>query len=276
MAGEKEEGGSFQVSAEEAAKAKASGEYGTPEDKKVESDDDGKKADDDDDGKSIISDEDPGETDDDKGTDDDDADDKSDDKSDDDDDKESTPEEKFAESQLKWTKEFVDTGELSEETRKEIGKSVFAPGVPQEVVDGYLKGYTEGHTAIGAQALASAHEVAGGKEEYTAMANWASTNLSEGEIAAFDADVSGEDIGKRDTAIQGLHARMTLANGLEPNLEPDLSHDGGRGAGEPIIGSRQELAKIQATAAYKSDPAVRAKVERQLRQSRATGKYRTS
>jgi hypothetical protein len=52
-----------------------------------------------------------------------------------------------------------------------------------------------------------------------------------------------------------------------------LSHDGGTAQGEPIIASRRELAKIQATEEYKRDPAVRAKVMRQLQYSMATGKY---
>jgi hypothetical protein len=66
---------------------------------------------------------------------------------------------------------------------------------------------------------------------------------------------------------------MQQALGKEPDFEPNLAHDGGRAGGEPIIASRQELAKIQATDEYKKDPAVRAKVSRQLRQSLATGKY---
>ena len=78
--------------------------------------------------------------------------------------------------------------------------------------------------------------------------------------------------GGREKAAE-LHAQMQQAIGSETDFEPNLAHDGGRAQGEPIIGSRQELAKIQATEAYKKDPAVRAKVGRQLKQSMATGKY---
>lgn len=284
MAGEEGlEGGGFQVDPDAAAKAKASGEYGTPEDDKTRLDD-GKKAADDAKKKAVIPDEDPDNPDDDKSKEEPDEDaDKSkddvDDKGDDDDkskDDKPKPDEQFEQSQLKWTKEFMDTGELSPETRKEIGEAVFAKGVPQDVIDGYLDGYTSGTTALGAQALASAHEVVGGQEEYTKMAQWASANLSKEEIATFDTDVSGTDFARRDSAIKGLHARMSQAVGLDPDQEPNLAHDGGRGAGEPIIESRQQLAVIMASKEYQRDQAVRDKVERQLRQSKATGKYRTS
>jgi len=227
---------------------------------------------------SIISDTDP----DDKADateDSDDTDDSDDDKSEDDDeekDERSDEQKAFDEGQVKWTKEFTDTGELSADTRKEISESVFKDGVPQEIKDGYIDGYVKGNIAMGAQEIAAAYAVVGGQEEYAKMSAWVAKNLSEEETATVNADVLGSDIARRDAALQGLHARMQQDVGHQPDDEPNLSHDGGPGGGEPIISSRQELAKIMGTEAYKTDPAVRAKVERQLRQSRATGKYTTS
>jgi hypothetical protein len=105
------------------------------------------------------------------------------------------------------------------------------------------------------------------------MLEWASETLSDEESEAFDNAVLGTDKIVRHTAIKGLHAQMQQALGSEPNFEPNLAHGGGKASGEPIIGSRQELAAIQSTAEYKKDPAVRQRVANQLRQSMATGKY---
>ncbi len=165
---------------------------------------------------------------------------------------------------------------MSEETREEISSTVFAEGVPKEVKQQYLDTYEAGMKALGDAATASAFEIVGGADAYQAMTAWAKNSLTEQEIEAFDADALGSDVVRRDSAIRGLHARMQQAAGAEPDNEPNLAHDGGRGKGEPIIGSRQELSKIQGTVRYKTDPAYRDLVERQLRQSRKTGRYRTS
>jgi hypothetical protein len=105
------------------------------------------------------------------------------------------------------------------------------------------------------------------------MATWAQETLPSEEQDAFDKEVTSGDLVRRDTAIKGLHARMQQDLGNETDFEPNLAHGAGRAQGEPIIGSRQELVKIQRSEEYKKDPAVRAKVARQLEQSMNTGKY---
>ena len=272
---------SFQVDPDAAAAAKASGDYNQGEDGAKDS-----EPKDGEDDKPIISDDDPGKSDDpDAKSDDTDDDAKDDDKTDDkdkdkdkdkdDDTPEPSAEEKeFNTAAESWTQEFMEKGELSEETREAVVKQIFAPGVPKAQQEQYLATFEAGLKAMGEAATRSAFDIVGGQEAYESMKAWAASNLSEAEIAAFDADALGTDMGRRDTAIRGLHARAQQASGSEPDFEPNLAHDGGRGAGEPIIGSRQELARIQATEEYRTDPAVRAKVERQLRQSMATGKYK--
>lgn len=266
---------SFQVDPDAAAAAKESGDYNQGEDGKSDAKPEDGKADDD---KSIISDDDPGDpdakSDDDKSDNDAEGDDaKDDDKSDDDDPKPADEDKKFNEAAESWTQEFMEKGELSEETRKAVIEQVFAPGVPKATQEQFLATFEAGLKSLGDTATRDAHDIVGGTEAYESMIVWAKANLSEEEVTAFDSDALGTDKGRRDTAIRGLHARHQQASGSEPDFEPDLTHDGGRGKGEPIIGSRQELSKIQGTAEYKKDPAVRAKVERQLRQSMATGKY---
>ncbi len=263
-----------QVDADEAEKMKASGDYKTGEEKVTPTDDDKKVEEGD---ESWLSDEDPdGDADKSKSDDDKSDDDKSDDddKSEDDKVKEDLVE-KFGEQSTKWTEEFMEKGELSTETREEIGKAVFAPGVPQEQKDAYIDSYVQNASAAGQLANLAAYEIVGGAENYANMVKWGQKNLTEAQIEAFDGDITGSDTSRRDTAIQGLYARMQQDAGFEPDNEQSLAHDGGRGKGEPIIGSRQELAKIQGTERYKKDPAYQDLVERQLRQSMATGQYRS-
>ena len=261
-----------QVDADEAEEMKRTGDYKTGEDKEAPADDAEKKSEDGKGDESWLSDEDPDKpsTDADKSDSDDTSD---DDKSEDDKTKDDLVEQ-FGEQATKWTEEFMEKGELSDETREAIGKAVFAPGVPQEQIDAYIDSYTQNAAAAGQLASLAAYDVVGGAENYANMIKWGKQNLSEEQIEAFDGDITGSDISRRDTAIQGLYARMQQDVGFEPDTEKSLAHDGGRGKGEPIIGSRVELAKIQGTERYKKDPAYRDLVERQLRQSMATGQYR--
>jgi hypothetical protein len=172
-----------------------------------------------------------------------------------------------------WTNEFMENGALSEETAATAMDTLFNSNIPAEAKAQLMETYQAGAIALSQAAQVSAHELVGGKETYVQMSTWAQETLPEAEQDAFDAEVTSGDLTRRDTAIKGLHARMQQALGSEPNFEPNLAHDGGRAAGEPIIGSRQELVKIYRTEEYKKDPAVRARVARQLEQSMNTGKY---
>jgi hypothetical protein len=184
-----------------------------------------------------------------------------------------TPEAKFDADYQGWTNEFLRDGALSDETRLDVIEKVFHEGVPTELKEQFIQAYEAGLVSIQSVAVNEAFNLVGGEESYKQMIGWAQDNLSEAEIVAYDADALGDDLVKRDSVIKGLHARMQQATGSDPDFEPDLAHSAGRAGGEPIIGSRQELARIQSTTEYAKDPAVRAKVARQLKQSIATGKY---
>ena len=173
-----------------------------------------------------------------------------------------------------WTAEYLKDGDLSDESRAAVKAALFAPNVPQEIVDQYIDTYIEGNSASMNAVQTEAFDLVGGKQSYGEMCKWAAEGgLTEAERAAFDADATGADAARRDTAIRGLHARYLQASGSQPDHEPDLTHKGGRAPGEPIIGSRQELVRIMRTDEYKRDRAVRERVERQLDQSMKTGKY---
>lgn len=256
---------SFQVDADAAAAAKASGDYTPDGDKR-----DGEIVEPtlDDDGNPIVPDADPdSEEEETTETDEDESEDGDEDETEDED------SDSFEARMNGWTAEFMEHGELKPETVEEVASTIFQDGVPKEIRDEYINAYVAGMHAIREQTQADAYNLVGGEDRYMSMLQWGVENLTKAEVEIFDAAVTGGDTDSRNSAIKGLFARFQQARGSEPDFEPDLTHDGGSVEGEPIIRSRRELAKIQATEEYKKDPAVRAKVMRQLQYSLATGKY---
>lgn len=173
-----------------------------------------------------------------------------------------------------WTTEFIEKGDLTEETAKSVMDTIFKDEVPPEIRAVLLDAFKEGITSTTQVSTLKGWDMVGGQEQYVAMATWAKANLSPEEIAAFDAAATGADVGLATTAIKGLHARYQQARGV--TNEPDLAHSATKAPAEPIIGSRQELARLVGTKEYQTDPALRARVDRQLDQSMKSGKYTTS
>lgn len=186
---------------------------------------------------------------------------------------EATPPADFESMFQGWSNELSEAGDLSEETRNEVIKNVFAENIPDEFKQQFIEIYTAGQEALQSAAATEAHSLVGGEDSYQEMLKWGLANLDPTEVEVFDDSVLGTDRVKRDAAIKGLYARYQQAKGSTSDFEPDLSHDGGRASGEPIIGSRQELVRIMRTPEYDKDRALREKVARQLQQSMATGKY---
>ena len=80
--------------------------------------------------------------------------------------------------------EFAETGELSEQTYKDLQDK----GIPKDMVDAYV----EGQQARATQYSNEIFSYAGGEESYKGMTEWAADNLSDSEIDAFnDAITSG-------------------------------------------------------------------------------------
>jgi hypothetical protein len=261
------EDGKFIVDADAAAAAKVDGDY--THDGTGVKEEEGKEGDK---PESLISDEDPG--------DDEDGDESDKDSDDGDEDGEEEEEEEGNEKPTEfethfsgWTDEFMADGQLSDDTRKEVLETVFSDKVPESMRQDFIAAYEAGLTSIRADTTRSVFDLVGGQDNYQNMLQWGVENLSPEETEVFDKATLGTDPGVRTAAVKGLYAQMQQAKGVEPDFTPDLSHGGNRSGGEPIIASRQELAKIQATDEYKKDPALRAKVARQLKQSMDTGKY---
>jgi hypothetical protein len=156
------------------------------------------------------------------------------------------------EAQAAAAQEFAEKGQLSEETYK----SLESAGFSKDVVDSYIAG----QVALAAQRDAQGFELAGGQEQYTAMAQWAAANMSADELKAFNDSVTGTPAQMKQ-AILGLKAQYEGAAGKDPKL---VQGAGGNGGTNGAFGSRAEVTAAMRDARYKTDPAYRAEVERRI------------
>lgn len=150
--------------------------------------------------------------------------------------------------------EFADKGELSEETYKDLE----AKGIPKEMVDAYVEGQ---------QAKADAYsnelyQFAGGEEAYQEMSQWASENLSDSEVEAFNGAITSGNQSQARLAIDGLVSRYRDNGGAEPTLV-----GGKASASVDTYNSWAQVTKDMGTPEYKKDPAFRDAVQQKLSRS---------
>lgn len=150
--------------------------------------------------------------------------------------------------------EFADSGELSEKTYKDLE----AKGIPKEMVDAYVEGQQ-------AKAEAYSKEIygfAGGEESYKEMSQWASENLSDSEVEAFNSAITSGNQSQARLAIDGLVSRYRDNGGAEPTLV-----GGKASASVDTYNSWAQVTKDMGTPEYKKDPAFRDAVQKKLSRS---------
>ena len=152
--------------------------------------------------------------------------------------------------------EYNDGGQLADKSYDALEKA----GIPRDYVDAFIKG----QEAIAQQTSNTLKQEVGGAESYNNMMTWASDNLSEAEINAYNSTVNGKDIEATKLAIAGLNARFKNAEGVEPNLQtgnrPSTSN-------APGYRSWAEVTAAMSDARYTSDNAYRADVQAKLKNS---------
>lgn len=152
------------------------------------------------------------------------------------------------------SKEFAESGELSEDTYKNLE----AKGIPKDMVDSYVKG----QEALAADYENELFSLAGGKDSYTEMAQWAIENLSDNEVEAYNNAVQSGSQPQARLAIDGLMSRYRDNGGAEPTLV-----GGKASASVETYDSWAQVTKDMATAEYKKDPAFRDAVTKKLSRS---------
>ena len=152
--------------------------------------------------------------------------------------------------------EYNEGGQLADKSYDALEKA----GIPKDYVDAFIKG----QEAIAQQTSNTLKQEVGGADAYNNMMSWASNNLSEAEVNAYNSTVNGKDIEATKLAIAGLNARFKNAEGVEPNLQtgnrPSTSN-------APGYRSWAEVTAAMSDARYTSDNAYRADVQAKLKNS---------
>ena len=122
--------------------------------------------------------------------------------------------------------------------------------------------YIEGQKALATEYQTELYSFAGGEENYNEMAEWATENLSDDEVDAYnDAIVSGNSAQAR-LAIDGLVQRYRNAEGVQPRLV-----GGKASASVDTYNSWAQVTADMAKPEYKKDPAFRQAVSNKLARS---------
>ena len=163
-----------------------------------------------------------------------------------------------SESLTRYTQEFVEKGELSEESYTDLASQ----GVDKTAVDSYISG----QRALIEQNLQSVYTEVGGQEAYGQLIEWATKNLPEGDINTFNDSVQTVnpdgtlDMQKAMFAIRGLKAQQTASEGRTPQL---LQGTSGSTTGNVFQSTAQVIVAMQ-DKRYESDPAYRQEVQDRL------------
>lgn len=149
--------------------------------------------------------------------------------------------------------EFAEAGELSDKTFDALE----AAGLPREFVEQYIAG----QQAMSVQQAATIQESIGGAGNYEAMAEWASENLADGDLDAFNDIVEGQSVEQARVAVKGLYAQFLAAGGKGPALvQGSTSGD----SGVKPFGSTAQVTEAMRDPRYASDPAYREQVEKRM------------
>ena len=109
----------------------------------------------------------------------------------------------------KFSEEFASSGELGEESYTELE----AMGYPKEMVETYIKGMQSAQTADADAVM----EVAGGKDGYQELTEWAKDSLENNELELYNQMVgTGTDNAKM--AVEWLQSKREAMEGSEPTL----------------------------------------------------------
>ena len=150
-----------------------------------------------------------------------------------------------------FQQEYNELGKLSDDAYTALEEA----GIPNNVVDTWLAG----QEAIADQSISQIYQSVGGEDNYNTMLNWASENLEQWELDAFNSSIENLDPNAM-FAVQGLMARMQNAEGIPPKLMTGESAP----STAPRFESLAQVTEAMKNPKYASDPAYRAQVTQML------------
>lgn len=163
-----------------------------------------------------------------------------------------TPEDFFD----KYTQEFTEKGNLSEDSYKALETK----GYPKAIVDRFI----EGQLALQQQYENSVMAIAGGSEAYPQMVEWAAKSLSPAEIQEFNSAVNSGNLDKAKLAVEAVAGRWKTSTGSTSGLVE------GSNVGSPVGNAYQSWAEVtrdMADPRYDKDRAYQRMVEQKMARS---------
>jgi hypothetical protein len=158
-----------------------------------------------------------------------------------------------------YAKEYEDNGSLSEESIQKL----VSQGIPESVVRNYL----DGVGALSERQTQQIYGLVGGEAQYSSMMEWASDNLDETEIDAFNEIMENGNPSAMQMAVKGLQARYAQTAGQPSKLiQGEVSGPSG-GAFRSVA----EVSSAMKDPRYQKDPAYRRDVENRLKNSNIFG-----
>lgn len=142
-------------------------------------------------------------------------------------------------------KEFSETGKLSDESFAALE----ADGLPRSIVEGYIAG----QVALRDARDAAGFSLAGGKEQFSKMAEWAAKSLPQAEIDVLNSGLAGTDAQMKQ-AVLALKAQYEATFGSSPAL---ARGDAPATTGPTPFSSRAEVTAAMRDPRYRTDQAYR-------------------
>ena len=161
------------------------------------------------------------------------------------------------------SEEFEKSGELTPETMDK-----FSEMSSKDLVEAYMQ-LQKDSPAIESDGDISDAEVnqvknfAGGEQAYSNLVNWASENLDQQSIEAFDSIVNTGSVQAIQLAVSGLKSQYEAANGYEGTLYSGKAPR----EGTDVFRSQAELVQAMNDPRYDRDPAYRQDVINKLDRS---------
>ena len=158
---------------------------------------------------------------------------------------------------------FANGNKLSPETLEK-----FSEMSSQDLVQAYMEMQKNAPPAqaevdVTTQEINKIQNSVGGEAEYNKLVNWASDNLKENEIKAFDNLVGTGNAAAIQLGVDALKSKYDNANGYEGRM---LSGKAADNKGD-VFRSQAQLVQAMADPRYDNDPAYRADVVEKLNRS---------
>lgn len=150
---------------------------------------------------------------------------------------------------------YSETGTVTEESQAKLTAAGYPPALVNQFLEGTKALITNYRVAVVA--------AAGGDEVFQKASTWAASNMSESELAAYNASVESMDYERAKLAVAGVIGKYQGAQGREPQYAE------GAGPAISVAGfeSRAQMTAAMRDPRYAKDPAFRQEVETKLANS---------